>query len=725
MDRTRKNLPRTLNLILLFTLFPFSLIPVSCESEGKGTIDRFALVNRHNILVEKVDSLASLSLGNGEFAFTTGITGLQTFYKAYEQGISLGTMSNWGWHSMPDTTGYDLADTYRYHTVKGREIPYSVQPRGSGEGMRAADYFRQNPHRLHLGIIRLVVRKKNGDEIGIEDVRLPKHALNLWTGKITSQFEVEGEPVEVEVSVHQEMDLVSARITSPLVAEGKIAVEWLFPYGSTGHTGPGYDFDAAGKHSSVLERESPSSALIHRILDKNHYYVQIDWNGKAVLENPGKHRFVLRPGPEKNSMEFSCLFSGEPGNGALPGFNATVRNSEEVWEQFWMNGGAVDFSGCTDPRANELERRTVLSQYLTRINGSGSLPPQETGLTMNSWYGKFHMEMIWWHSAHFANWNRSDLMADQLNYYDSIYQTSLDYTRLQGYKGVRWPKMVGPDGVNSPSSVGNYLIWQQPHPIYLLEQCYRANPSLELLQEKACLVFATADFMADLVVRDTSTGQFNLEPPLIPAQEIWRSDITRNPPFELAYWYWGLTMAQEWKKRLGQEPDPLWEEVRNNLPPPFAVNGLYMGTGNAPDSYTNPRNMRDHPIVLGMLGMLPGWDKVDPEILRNTLKLVMDQWNWPSTWGWDYPMVAMCATRLLEPEIAIDALFMETEKNRYLANGHNYQDRRLRLYLPGNGGLLKAVALMCAGWEGCTVENPGFPKDGTWNVKWEQLSPDF
>ncbi len=28
------------------------------------------------------------------------------------------------------------------------------------------------------------------------------------------------------------------------------------------------------------------------------------------------------------------------------------------------------------------------------------------------------------------------------------------------------------------------------------------------------------------------------------------------------------------------------------------------------------------------------------------------------------------------------------------------QDKRLRLYLPGNGGLLAAVAMMAGGWDG-------------------------
>jgi hypothetical protein len=29
--------------------------------------------------------------------------------------------------------------------------------------------------------------------------------------------------------------------------------------------------------------------------------------------------------------------------------------------------------------------------------------------------------------------------------------------------------------------------------------------------------------------------------------------------------------------------------------------------------------------------------------------------------------------------------------------------------------------MMCAGWDGCKVKNPGFPKNGQWKVKWEGL----
>jgi hypothetical protein len=105
--------------------------------------------------------------------------------------------------------------------------------------------------------------------------------------------------------------------------------------------------------------------------------------------------------------------------------------------------------------------------------------------------------------------------------------------------------------------------------------------------------------------------------------------------------------------------------------------------------------------------------------MKNTFDNIMNRWEWETTWGWDYPLLAMTAARLHKPEQAISALLMDVQKNTYLVNGHNYQDTRLRLYLPGNGGLLAAVAMMAAGWEGNTVANPGFPKNGKWKIKWE------
>jgi hypothetical protein len=87
-------------------------------------------------------------------------------------------------------------------------------------------------------------------------------------------------------------------------------------------------------------------------------------------------------------------------------------------------------------------------------------------------------------------------------------------------------------------------------------------------------------------------------------------------------------------------------------------------------------------------------------------------------------MMAMTAARLGEPYTAVDLLLMDAPKNTYLRNGCNYQESRLPVYFPGNGGLLAAVALMAAGWDGApTHDAPGFPHDGSWKVRSEGLLP--
>jgi hypothetical protein len=152
--------------------------------------------------------------------------------------------------------------------------------------------------------------------------------------------------------------------------------------------------------------------------------------------------------------------------------------------------------------------------------------------------------------------------------------------------------------------------------------------------------------------------------------------------------------------------------------------GVYLAHENCPQTYTE-RN-HDHPSMLGALGMLPAGtptNGADLETMRRTLKKVMKEWQWDKTWGWDYPLTAMTAARLGETQVAVDALLMTTEKNRYLPNGHNWQRPNLPCYLPGNGGLLYAVAMMAAGWQGApAVTAPGFPSDGSWTVRAESFN---
>jgi hypothetical protein len=336
----------------------------------------------------------------------------------------------------------------------------------------------------------------------------------------------------------------------------------------------------------------------------------------------------------------------------------------------------------------------------------------------NSWFGKPHLEMHWWHAAHFALWGREPLLERGLGWYTRIQPQARALAAAQGYRGVRWPKMTDPTGAQSPSSIAVFLLWQQPHPIFFAELLRRAQPGRAVRREYSELVFETAEFMADYAHWQPDRQQFVLGPPLIPAQESYGKQraTLMNPTYELAYWQWALNVAREWRTALGLPPVEKWDRVARQLAPPLVRDGIYAALETPP--YTV---LHDHPSMLCALGVLPRTDLIDEATMRRTLDHVWQAWDWPTTWGWDYPVIAMTAARVGQPERAIDALFLDTPKNRYLANGHNYQRRNLPLYLPGNGGLLYAAALMAAGWDGAPDRPaPGFPTNG-WSVRHEGL----
>lgn len=694
-------------IILLYFLLS------SCSFPKHQPIDRIGVLARHDIHTSVIDSLSSLSVGNGCFAFTVDATGLQTFPEFYSKGIPLGTMAEWGWHTDPNPEKYTLSDALRTYQVHGRPVEY-VHQYGAADGpvkANATEWLRANPHKIHLGVIGLELIKRDGSTAKIEDITDNEQSLYLAEGLIESTFFIEGEKVHVLTVCHPDQDLVSARIESGLISEGRLKLKVSFPNALAQWSG--FDFGSAEKYKSVIQKEDTAVTLFERIQDNDRYYMLM-LHEKCVLKEPAGHAFYVEPRPSGSVIDISCLFSREKPGGLLPSFETVRAASRKEWEDFWMAGGMVDFSQCTDPRAFELERRVVLSQYLTKIQCSGSLPPAETGLTYNSWFGKFHLEMHWWHAVHFALWQREEILAKQMKYYSDIIENARQTAVSQGYKGVRWPKMTDADGRESPSSVGTYLIWQQPHPIFFAELLYtNAKNKQSVLEMYKDLVFETADFMASYAWPD-STGRYILGPVLIPAQESLSRETTINPVFETVYWHWGLKTAIEWKKRLGEEPDPLWTDVYKNLPELPVKDGLYLCSEDTKDSYSNPKYMSDHPIVSGIKGVMPDTRLVDDRILGNSLDTILKKWNWRSTWGWDFPMLAMSAASIGREERAIDFLMMDAPKNRYLVNGHNYQDARLALYLPGNGGLLTAVAKMCV--------QDQFPHNGKWKIKWENLN---
>lgn len=739
------------------------LVVASIATANAEKIDRKSVLERNNPKVTNADPLNSLSVGNGHFATTVDVTGMQSYPLNYQQGVPLCSMSDWGWHSFPNTENLRHEETEKVMDLgHGRKEVYAVEYKVDGRGKKATEYFRINPHRLNLGNVALVIKDGKG-QIKEADIKDIDQQLDLYSGVITSHFSALGKPVTVKTACMPCEDAMIYSINSHLLSSGKVSVCLSLPYPSGKHADAATDWGNEDKHASRIIKRTGKSALLEHIIDSTRYYVLIQWEGSAKLVHESTHSYALIPNGKTLNVrvEYKELQPETQGFS----FAKSVTKVQKFWNSWWETGAFVDFGDCKDVRAKELERRTVLSQYLTFINCANETPAQETGLTYNSWFGRPHLEMTWWHTIDFSLWNRPEVLETMLEWYnDKAYPEAKKIAERQNFKGIRWMKMTDPWAGESPSNVGSFLTWQQPHYIYMAEEMWRsvcAKPGVTEAEKKAIIakygknVEETAEFLYDFAKScDHNTGSISLYGQTA-MQESMSKDFSYCHPFEQAYFKYGLMKAQEWRERSGKQRREDWDEVIRSLASLPQSEGIYtagiptqpfiiadsasQNAGNVafdPFNYGGDTGKKqlteeefklkcrsDHPAVLGACGLLPDCGLYDRAMMQRTLDWVMQNWNWDTTWGWDYGMTAMCAARLGDGENAVKALLIDKGKNTYLVSGHNYQEpKRLRLYLPGNGALLDAVAMMCAGWDGCPdVKNPGFPQDGKWNVKWEGL----
>lgn len=701
------------------------------------TVDRRRLVRRHNPVLCEPHATNTLTVGNGDIAMTVDLSGLQTFPSFHELRpdprrviddgstglpeqrqrqfdrddfqIPLRTQAGWGWYRTRAEREYGLDEAAtEYPTARG-PVPY-LDRMGL---QRPADpipaelapgaWFAYNPRRMHLG--RLALDATTDGPLIEHPKQLvdARSELDLWSGTVTSEYRLDGAPVTVTTVAHPTAHSFAVRVSSPLLTRG-LAVSWIFD--------PQRDDLAAFELPLVedvsWEESGPGCWRGRRSVESTTYMVQIDTTGHLSAHDGGTRVTAVT---DEGELEVIVTLHEEvppPATSsriATRTFSSVSDASAAWWADYWASGAVASFEGSSDERAKELERRVVLSQYLTAVNSAGSTPPAETGLTYNTWNGKFHLEMHWWHAAHFPLWGRGPLLERSLGWYHDALPAALDTARRQGYKGARWPKQTDNSARESPSHIGVFLVWQQPHLIHLLELLYSEGRPEKFLDEHYPLIEATADFMADFT--EERDGSFVLPPPLIPAQESYLVDRATNtdPTFELAYWSWALRVANEWRQRLGLPTREDWEQVGSRMHLPAVLpDGTYAALA------TPPYLLRkDHPSMLMAMGWLPDTEIIDPGIMGATLDAVWSNWDLQTSWGWDYPVMAMTAARLGNVERALEALLLPSAKNQFLANGHNPQiPGFLTLYLPANGGLLAAVAHLVEAIESGAELPPGW-----------------
>lgn len=112
-------------------------------------IDRKAWVTRHDPVLTSADPATPLTIGNGSFAFTADITGLQSLAGEYAAVTPLCTLADRGWHSTPAPVPggrYTLEDVQMdVYDFCGREVRYAVSRFPGNE--HVYDWLQQPPTR--------------------------------------------------------------------------------------------------------------------------------------------------------------------------------------------------------------------------------------------------------------------------------------------------------------------------------------------------------------------------------------------------------------------------------------------------------------------------------------------------------------------------------------------------------------------------------------------------
>ena len=604
-------------------MLPLLATAVAAHSSGSGAtgIDRESVVRRHFPHVTMPNGLDFLALGNGAFGFAVDATGLQTF----GDNSTLCLLSDMHWFTAPWN---GLGDPFTAAMSEGVFIELETRtPEGLNRtvkypmngGGKAAQWLVENPSRMdlgQLGFVHLCSAGSNstGNSLHLlrSDITQLSQRLDTWRGVATSNWT--HAPTGIDVEAKTVVDMASSSISLDVAATKPglgVSLAFAYPDGSFGGC---RDFTKPSQHSTVVIARSPdgSSVVLHRTIELEEHTVECRGTSGVWAPTPSPHHFVFTPslppdgGGGAIGFSLSCTWSDpaqplprSPPSGGWSSGAVASRTAAE-WRRFWNSGAFLDLQGDSSGtvQAQELERRVILSQYLMRAMEWGPLPPQETALIHNSWHGKHHQEMRYWHQAHHAMWGRTEPLVKSDQWYIDALQNASWYAAYQGYEGARWPKAAGrpnprysntlpPSKMSNgtavywdwPGPISTILIWDQPHSIWVSELQYQACVvnhtrfacEAETLHRLKHVVDATATFMASYLSYDATDGHFHVGPPVAGAAESGQqgshAQSISDPTFELIQFAVTLTVANQWRVRIGQTPNATWTKMVSQLAP--------------------------------------------------------------------------------------------------------------------------------------------------------------
>lgn len=346
-----------------------------------ASINRQAIVSLYNPVRTSSDPNTPMQVGNGNFAFGADVTGLQTF-------LPFAIMSTWGWKNDSFPPGRTLEDIKDYKGVSWDSHGRLVQYEFGGEA-DIQQWLISNPNRVNLGRVGLLFLDDEGREVVVEEKELEAvhQELDLWKGTIKSQFRYRGEQVKVEVRSSQSDSAIAVSVDSPLVLKGGLGLFLDFPWkdGSQKFSAPFVGtWNETSKHTTTLAHGphfgvNVQAQITHTLVNSTFFTSIGSPDRLQVLRvSSDAHRYSVLPSRGQDSPLETVIGYSQNESRGVQHFDDIVSESEEAWNEYWTRSGFVDvLTGSTDPRANELQRRIILSRYLMRVNEASDLSPQE------------------------------------------------------------------------------------------------------------------------------------------------------------------------------------------------------------------------------------------------------------------------------------------------------------------------------------------------------------
>lgn len=607
-------------------------------------------IKQYNVEHHFLDIENPLSVGNGNLAVTVDGIGTQTFYDIYNT-IPLTSISATCFVTDREKPVIK-PQLYQAHR---HSVGYFTSSKGQEDAFKR---LRAYPYKFHFFLYELW---NQNEKIKKEDISHLHQVLDIYEGVITSHFKINENLIQTRCMVDEEAEIFRFEIDQAI----EFKIKLFFPKTNC---------NAVGSTFPECDSFTYNLGHLYRMTEHEGFDAYLTTNMKVTILKDCIELLI-----EKDSSYFELAIHE----------NKRYHQASSFFEPIHINLNAL--------KNEELKRRMILSMYLLKVNSCGTYPPSETGLTMNSWNSKFHLEMHPWHSLWLAKYGLASRLIKQLDYYKTILESSKKRAKEQGYLGARFPKMTSFLGEDSPSNIGPLLLWQQPHFLLMLDACYEATRDASLILKYDELLNEIILFLESFLYLGKD-GYYHLDYPIIPAQECFDPAWTRDPIFEAEYVRFAFQKMIEFKKMIHKPIKNLWYDYIEKMVMPAQMESCYLAVHDMQGKNTYQDFAYDHPLVLMPYSFIQS-DRLDKEVLKNTFRKVLETYHLEELWGWDFPMMALTAIHLGMKKEAIELLLLDTPKNQYLKNGHNKQANRtdLPLYLPGNGAFLLALKELIGG----------------------------